>query len=126
MSDDACIVIHDETFIHTVWWGGFAGGDFLGALLRDGKGPWEITYRFRYHADQKIHDSADRKSSYRFRVPDDRSADEIATWFSDTLTDKQHVARGDIAAHDVHRKGAQAARAVQGILGDNGFLRGRA
>lgn len=40
--------------------------DVLAALWRDlPDGLWTLTYRFRYHVDDKMHGSEDHKSAYR-------------------------------------------------------------
>jgi hypothetical protein len=45
----------EKTHVHTMWFVTCpkVGCDILGALYRDGDGPWEARYRFRYDADNR-------------------------------------------------------------------------
>lgn len=63
--------INGFTWVYGTWFvGDGATGDWLGTLgKRDGKIQFE--YRFRYYADDKAHDSQDRKSWYAFSAKDD-------------------------------------------------------
>lgn len=46
-----------------MWQFGFPGGDFLGAITRLDDS-YKLDYRFRYHVDDKTHDSEDIKNWY--------------------------------------------------------------
>ena len=50
--------------IKGIWCAAFEGGDYLLALY-----PSKIVFRFRYHKDDKIFDSKDKKSWYTAKSP---------------------------------------------------------
>jgi hypothetical protein len=49
------------------------GHDVHGLLFRAADGSWVLDYRFRYYADDKVHDSEDRKSRYKATFDKSRS-----------------------------------------------------
>lgn len=58
--DDAMIEIGEHTI--GVWCVAMSGSDWLAHLRRQDDGTFEFVYRFRYHADDRVFDSTDRKS----------------------------------------------------------------
>ena len=71
--------ICDETEVATMWFVDWEGADWLGCVFRPPGEPWRAVYRFRYHdADEdRVFDSKDEKSWYRFDLPEDRSVDDL-------------------------------------------------
>lgn len=56
-------------------------GDFMGFLWKDNKtdGKWHFKYRFRYHQDDKVFHSADRKSWFEIVMRPDIAVPDIST-----------------------------------------------
>jgi hypothetical protein len=51
----------EDTLVYAIWFiSDVQGWDWLAYLVRPAPGkPWKFAYRFRYHVDDKIHDSED-------------------------------------------------------------------
>jgi hypothetical protein len=59
------IVLTEKTRVHAILFiSDMEGLDWLGFVSKQPDEPWQFIYRFRYHVDDKAHDSADRKSWY--------------------------------------------------------------
>jgi hypothetical protein len=54
----------DDTYVHAIFFLQCDEFNWMAHVYREGDGPWEIEYRFRYFEDDKIEGSADRKSWY--------------------------------------------------------------
>ena len=53
----------DESVL-AIWYYDFPGGNFMANMRRLEPGRLKVTYRFRYHRDDKAFDSADEKNWY--------------------------------------------------------------
>lgn len=71
------IEIKDGRYFCKMWFTGTKGVDWLAVMWRDDDGPWTFQYRFRYHEDDKVFDSKDRKSWYEVKIPGDEPEDEV-------------------------------------------------
>lgn len=61
----------EDTHYDTIVFVACEGQDFQGAVFRDGPpgSDWTLRYRFRYHADDKVWGSEDRKSWSGYTIP---------------------------------------------------------
>jgi len=66
----AGINIVKENMYIGLWSAMFDGGDYLAVAWKTPTGPWEATYRFRYHVDEKVWHSEDEKHWYTIRAED--------------------------------------------------------
>jgi hypothetical protein len=108
------IVFDESTTFWQIWFVGAKGVDWLAALYKPKDGSWICKYRFRYHEDEKAHDSADRKSWTMIESSD--AGEAPPTVFIETistiakLTAKHYS--GEIHALPVRGNGLKAAEAL--------------
>lgn len=70
-------------------------GDMMGIVYKEGdKGdatiPWKITYRFRWHRDDKVFDSTDIKNWYKGELDGSLTEDEVEQKVRGRLESKIH------------------------------------
>lgn len=61
--------IKKEHYYHGMWRANIPNGDILAVMWREDK-TWYFRYRYRWTKDNKIWDSADKKSVYEIKAPD--------------------------------------------------------
>ncbi len=61
------------------WVAAIENGDFFAVVWKTPNGPWEWSYRFRYHRDDKVFNSDDEKVWYKLKALDgsDKSKERL-------------------------------------------------
>ena len=80
MTKQAGIELSEHTWVQGIWFVTGPAKDWLATLYRDvdGDNPrWHFVYRFRYYADERVFNGADRKVWYEHTQPIDADGDEL-------------------------------------------------
>lgn len=96
--------ITDATYVARVYfsWSDNGRNDILGMLYREGDGPWQITFRFRYGVDDSIWQSQDRKSWTQLTAMDgtEASRQKLNDAFLTTMASATRIV-GDFGRMDI-------------------------
>jgi hypothetical protein len=112
------IILTEETRVHSILFiSDMNEMDWLGFVVKQPEEPWKFIYRFRYHFDDKFHDSDDRKSWYcvqavgteRFSNSPPEELAKGASFVADTVA--RHF-KGTVHHLPVRGNGIDAANAL--------------
>lgn len=70
------LALTPETQVHTIWFVGWSGGDFMAYVFRPADCPWIAEYRFRYHTAPVTGDPFNEKDEKSFYTYQNQDPDE--------------------------------------------------
>jgi len=90
--------LNEKTYVDRVFYVYGGPRDLMATLFRQGDGPWECEYRFRYYVDTRMDNtSKDEKRFFNVVAQDSsiESRDKLRAVFSELTTDLVKVGFGD-------------------------------